>query len=211
MDLGLGGFGDRCARMGSVLLSSSQQLRPLSSHPTSGRGPREVEHAGELALSDRERAHGHLKLVGDVLGLGRERSLRAEQAIPPEVAGAVRSGQRGCALAGPSVVASRRWSCAHRPECRPSPLRSRSRGRGAAETNAQVLRLSSRMRRARAAASHSALDLRSGGDRSESSREVPGSLAPWPHPPAHPARLASVNRDHRVCRRGAGDAVASWR
>jgi hypothetical protein len=74
----------------------------------------EVERAGELALGDRERAEGHVKLVGDLLG-DDEPSARSEAARAPG------GGQGGGALAGRAMVSQLRWLSAHRLEYRRRP------------------------------------------------------------------------------------------
>ena len=62
-------LGDTSAHPGS------RHARPTSRR----RASREVDHASELALGDRERAQGNVKLVSDQLS--RERSLHAEAAV----------------------------------------------------------------------------------------------------------------------------------
>ena len=134
---------------------TSAASRP--SHGQAARVAREVEHASEFALGDRERAQGNVKLVGDLLS--GERCVRAEAAVDAsqrddgagrpclrptvtddtkasgvgehlprglgvglsEAAGAVRGGQRRGALAGPAMVAQRRWSAGHRLDYRRPP------------------------------------------------------------------------------------------
>ena len=77
---------DHVSLRGLIRDGNADQFGDTSAHPSSRharptgrrRVAHEVEHASELALGDRERAQGHVKLIGDLLS--GERSLRAEPA-----------------------------------------------------------------------------------------------------------------------------------